>query len=128
MAVKLISDYIPQQLAKYLGPQVDDGTLIKVTPGTRGATLTAGTNPTETSHACSLWVSSYDDREIDGTSIRASDRQISILGATIEGDVVPAPNDKIVAEGVTYLIVGEPGGRGVKRDPVGAVYRCHARA
>ena len=127
MAIKLISDYLPEQLAKHLGPQVDEGTLVKVTPGARGATVTAGTNPTETSHACSLWVASYDDQEIDGTSIRSSDRQISILGATIEGGAVPEPNDKIIAEGVTYRIVGEPGGRGVKRDPVCAVYRCHAR-
>jgi hypothetical protein len=129
MAIKLISDYIPEQLAKHLGPHVDEGTLIKVTPGTRGATVSGGTAPTETSHACSLWVSSYEDGQIDGSSIRSSDRKISILGATIDGGAVPAPNDKVIAEGVTYRIVGDAeGGRGVARDPVGAVYRCHCRA
>jgi hypothetical protein len=129
MGIKLISDYIPEQLAKHLGPHVLEGTLIKVTPGTRGATVTAGTNPTETSHACSLWVARYSTREMAGTSIRRGDRKISILGATLPDGVVPVPNDKITVDSVTYRIVGEgEGGVGVDADPVEAVYRCHARA
>jgi len=125
-------DFIAAQIAKYIGSQevlgVDDGELVKVTPGTRGATLTAGTQPTETTHACKLLVASYDDHQLQGTGIRASDREIHIYGGTLPDGVVPAADDKIVADGITFRIVPErEGGRGVQRDPVGAVYRCHAR-
>lgn len=129
MAIKLISDFIPRELAKHLAPHVLEGTLVKVTPGARGGTVTAGTNPTETGHACSLWIARYSTREMAGTSIRRSDRKISILGATLPAGVVPVPNDKITVDGVTYRIVGEgEGGLGVDSDPVQAVHRCHARA
>lgn len=125
---KLISGYIARQVNKYLGKHVLAGTLIKVTPGTRGATLSAGTNPTTSTYTCKLWVSSYGDFEINGSSIKASDREISIIGKSIASGKVPEPNDQVIAEGVTYRIVGETdGGRGVKRDPDGAVYKCHAR-
>jgi hypothetical protein len=120
---KLISNFIPNQINKYLGKHVLSGTLIKVTPGTRGATVSGGTNPTEASFTCKLWVASYEDNEIDGSSIKASDRRINIIAKSIQGGQVPAPNDKVIAEGATYRIVED----GVKRDPVGAIYRCHAR-
>lgn len=128
MAIKLISDFIPQQFAQHFAEHVLEGTLIKVTPGARGATITAGTNPTETSHACSLWIAKFKDRELQGTSIKTGDRLIKILADTIEGGVDPAPNDKIVLDGITYRIIGESdGGLGVTSSSVQAVFRCHAR-
>ena len=123
---------IARLLAQHLGSEARigfrSGTLVKVTPGTRGATVTAGTAPTETSHACKLAIGNYTDREVAGTSIRTGDHKISILGASIAGGVIPAPSDKVVVAGVTYRLVDEPGSPGVKGDAVGAMYRCHARA
>jgi hypothetical protein len=124
---KLISGYIRKQVAKYLGPQVLSGTLIKVTAGTRGATVSSGTQPTETSFACKLFVRDYSDEEMAGTGIKTSDRRIAILGGTIAGGQVPSPNDKIsyVRRGSTetYRIVDD----GVSTDPDEAVYVCRAR-
>lgn len=121
---KLISGYIARQVNKYLGKHVLSGTLVKVTPGTRGGTVTAGTNPTTASFACKLWISSYSDYEVDGTGIKGSDRRISIIGKSIASGKVPLPGDQVIAEGVTYRIVED----GVSRDADGAVYVVHGRA
>lgn len=123
--IKLNNGYIAGQLAKYLGPFIQDGgVLVKVTPGARGAVLTGGTNPTETRHACKLLVKRFEDNEINGTSIQSSDRRISILRLSIEGGVTPAPNDKIEADGATYRIVDD----GVSGGIDAPFYRCHCRA
>lgn len=125
---KLISGYIRAQIAKYLGPQVLDATLIIVTPGTRTPNAqSAGTNPTEASYACKGWVKSFESSQIDGTLVKTDDRMIALIGGSIEGDKVPEPGHKITIEGATYRIVGGSDGKGVTRDVDAAVYRCHGR-
>lgn len=133
---KLISGYIRAQIAAKLGPHVLDATLTKYTTGTRtpGA-QSAGTNPTSTNYACKGLVRSFESTQIDGTLVKTEDRDIALLGGTIESDAVPEPNDKIAIEDppdsgviVTFRIVGGgKDGLGVRRDAVGAVYKCHAR-
>jgi hypothetical protein len=125
---KLISGFIAKQINKHLGKHVLKGTLVKVTPGARGGTVSSGTNPTEASFGCRLWVASFDDAEIDGSSIKTSDRRINIIGESIQGGQVPAPNDKVIVTErrggtSTYRILED----GITRDPDAAVYRCHAR-
>lgn len=106
-----------------LGDLVFDVTLTKVTPGTRGADETAGTNPTESSSTCKGFVDEYKDREINGTTVLVGDRKIVILGDSLPSGTVPKPGDKITAESVTRTIVKG----GVKRDPAGATYTCQCR-
>lgn len=125
---KLISGYIRGQIAKYLGPQVLDATLIKVTPGIRAPDAqAAGTNPSEASYEAKGWVAAFEGGQIDGTLVRADDRDIALLGGTIDGDQVPEVGDKIVIEGGTYRIVGGRDGKGVRRDADGAKFTCHGR-
>lgn len=130
MAIGLNNGTIRRALAKHMGKFFRaGGVLVKVTPGTRGATLTAGTNPTEASYPCKVWVAKYSTGEMAGTSIRYGDDKVSILGGTLPAGVVPAPNDKITFDGVTYRILGEgEGGMGVSADTDRAVFRCHCRA
>lgn len=100
--------------------------LIRVTPGTRtNGALGAGTNPTETLHACRAFVGSFESEQIDGTLIKTEDRIISIFASTILPAAVPEPNDKIAIDGAVYRIVKE--GFGVQRDPASVMYSCHAR-
>src|SRR5688572_18229989 len=127
--IGLNTGYIRGELARHMPKYFEDGgQLIKVTAGTRGATVTAGTAPTETSYPCTAWVSTYDEQEMRGTSIRQGDAKIGILGGTLPDGVVPSPNDKVIVKGVTYRLIGEPGSPGVKSDADGAKYTCHARA
>lgn len=120
-----IPDIFKKQIAKKindkLGPLVFDLTLTKVTPGTRGADLTAGTNPTETDYTVKGFVDSYSDYLIDGNRIQAGDRKIVILGGSLASGVEPKPDDKVTAEGVERTIVA------VKRDPAGATFECQSR-
>lgn len=103
-------------------------TLIKETPGVRvpGA-ASAGTQPVLATYAAKGFTESYDDRELDVSLVVATDVKISLLGASIAGGQVPAPNDKVAIAGpdgvvVTYRITGIP-----ERDPVGAIYVCNGR-
>lgn len=134
--MKLISSYIRNQIAAKLGPHTLDATLTKYTTGTRTPGAQAGgTNPTSTTYAAKGFVRSFESTQIDGTLVKTEDRDISLLGGTIEGDAVPEPGDKITIEDppdsgttVTFRIVGGgKDGLGVRRDSVGAVYRCHCR-
>jgi hypothetical protein len=108
---------------------VTAATLIKVTPGTRmpGA-LTAGTNPTTTTHACEAYDLSFTSTQLASTLVKASDRMIVILAGTIAGGAIPDVNDQITIGGITYRIVGGTEGLGVQRDSATSRYRCHARA
>lgn len=96
-------------------------TLVRVTPGARGADITQGNNPTETSHACRGVMSDYAAVQIDGTLIKHGDRRILLLANSIAGLVVPKQHDKITAEGQTWRVVD------VTRDPVAATYELQVR-
>lgn len=112
-------------IAKNLKGKLFPATLIKVVQGNRTASaLAAGTNPTETPFTAEGFVDLYKDHQIDDTTIKRSDRKISLVGDLIQGGQVPVPGDKITIEGATYKIQRD----GVARDPAGALYECHCRA
>lgn len=126
---KLLSGFIRKQIAKHLGKQVLDATLTRPTPGTRTAgAVSAGTNPTSVSYAAKGFVSDYDESDFDGTVIVRGDRQIVLLGGTIEGGIVPTVNDRVTIADfagqtpVEYKVVGPVGS-----DPDGATFTLQAR-
>lgn len=111
-----------QKFGKDLGFQ--SCTLTKSAPGTRmpGA-VSAGTNPTTTSYAATGLVVDYKAYQIDGTLIKAGDRQVLLLGASISGGAVPEPGDRIAIGGETLTVTKD----GVTRDPAKATYQCNCR-
>jgi hypothetical protein len=116
---------IAKQVAKALkGAKMTlPATLIKVTPGTRTpGNISGGTNPTTASYAARGFVADYTAFELANTLIQASDRKISLLGATIASGAIPAADDMVTIDGATYRIMR------VKRDPAAAVYELQARA
>lgn len=96
-------------------------TLTHITPGTRGADSTAGTQPTETTHAARGIVDDYSRGEIDGTMIVFGDKKILLIGDSISPTAEPESGDRIEIEGSTYSIIH------VKRDPAKATYVCQSR-
>ncbi len=134
--MKLVSSFIRNKINAELGKHVLDATLIKITAGTRTPDAqSAGTNPTSTSYTCKGWVASFESTQIDGIMVKSEDRMVALLGGSLADGIAPEVNDKITIEDppetgitVTFRIVGGgKDGLGVKRDPVGAVYKCHAR-
>jgi len=122
---------IAGKIGTKLAPLVFDVTLVVVTPGTRTVgQLTAGTQATETSYTVKGWVDEMRQRYAGATQgatieersiVERQDKLITLLGSTLPSGVVPKPNDRLTAEGVTRRIVD------VDRDPAGAVYECQAR-
>ena len=93
--------------------------LIKTTEGAR-ATSTSGRTITRTSFRGTGLVSDYDEHTINGTLVKAGDREITIFGDSLNG-IIPKKGDEITAEGSTYTIVR------VGRDPAAATYTCQVR-
>ncbi len=129
MAAVNLAKLVAKNLKKYGKPiGVKPCTLIKVVPGTRtpGA-IAGGTNPTETPYAATGWIESYTADDIDNDLIRADDRRISILGASIALGQTPAPDDKVTIvdiDGVSKTFrITTP----VTSDAVGAVFICNGR-
>lgn len=98
-------------------------TLIKVTPGTRtpGA-VSAGTNPTEVSFKARGIEAEYSAYAIANSLVEVGDRKIRIFSSTIAGGQIPTQNDKVIARGFTYRIVGP-----VTSDAARASYVCQCR-
>jgi len=108
-----------------ISPGLLDAQLVRITKGTRTTgSLSAGSNPTEQTVNCKGFISEYDDRRIDGTIVKAGDREVTLIGRSLSSSdsVVPNINDKIKIEGQTFKIVNP-----VKRDPAAATYICQAR-
>lgn len=96
-------------------------TLVVVTPGTRTAgSLTAGTNPTETSVTCRGLVITWKRALLGATLVQTGDRVVMLFGAFL-GASVPKVGDKITIEGVTSRILD------IDRDPASAAYSCLTR-
>ncbi len=96
-------------------------TLHHVIPGTRGVDLTAGTNPTETTHAARGFIDDYDDKQFVGDLIIVGDRRVLLIGNSISPAVVPQPGDGVTIEGVRYKVIR------VQRDPAAATYTMQVR-
>lgn len=110
-------------IAEHVGPGVFDATLIKITRGARvSGKLTQGVPKTRTSSSGKGFVETYDDRFIDGTLIKSSDRKITLIADTFPSGIVPNLKDEITIQGLTYTIVGD-----IKSDPANATYECQSR-
>lgn len=110
------------------GREAQPATLTKITAGTRGATLSAGTNPTSVSYGARGWIEAYDIADIAGTAIEQNDRRITLLARSIAGGVGPTSNDKITIvdlDGVTktFRVEGDVQSSG----PQGAMWICQGR-
>lgn len=107
---------------------LQSATLIKLTPGTRtpGA-LSAGTNPTSTSYACSALIEVLSINDVPTTIIEANDRKIGILGASLAAGIIPGSNDRVTMKDLdgttkTFRLIAAVSG-----DGVGAMYEFVAR-
>ena len=108
---------IAKLIADAIGPGVLDATLTRVVPGSRGANLTGGTNPTTTAYACKGFIDSKMREAIDGTLVKDGDVTIVLIGNTISGGTVaPQTSDQVTIEGSTYVVSG------LDRDPAGATF------
>lgn len=123
MGNPLFSIDISGLINQNIGPGVNDATLIKVREGTRTAgSLTSGTNPSETRHPCKGFVDPIRTNQIDGTLVRKTDTNVSIIGDSVQGGAVPRANDRVLILGKEYEIIA------VRVDPALAVYECVGRA
>ena len=106
-----------------IGPGVNDAILIKVSPGTRTpGSLTGGTNPTTTNHACKGFLDSLRKKHMEASLTQEGDILINLVGDSIAGGQVPQPGDRITIRGATYNVVS------VDVDPADALYECVARS
>jgi hypothetical protein len=101
-------------------------TLVRVSPGTRGAVLSAGNNATSTNYACTGTRAEKSVLLQDGGGERTSFVQINILGGTLAAGIIPRPTDRIIdsADGKTYIV----NKNGTKDDQVQAMYVCYCTA
>lgn len=99
------------------------GNLTKYSNTTRtGGNLTAGLNPSSTTHTFDGFVESREVRrpnQIGATSVTV----ISILGDSITTATVPKVNDKVSIDGTSYTLIEL-----LELDPAGAVYEFLAEA
>lgn len=121
MAIDLAKE-LAKQFARNGAPiGVRTATLTKVTPGTRtpGA-ISAGTNPTTTTHRCKAYVDTTTSEaivtEAGATSAKQQTVTVGIFGASIASGIVPVVSDKLTIGGVTYRLTKVTG------DGVGGVY------
>lgn len=119
--VKLLGVDIAKEIHKALSPRLLPLFLIKLSPGTRGTSLTAGIEPVEDSYAGRGFISDYLDRHINGTSVVTGDRKVNIIGNSLPARIIPISGDRVTIEGFTYNIVR------VTRDPAAAMYTCQVR-
>lgn len=114
-------------VGEHLGPRVLPCVLLK--PGAKPARdpdhITAAPRPAPaTEHQCRGWIEDFSTISIDGTLIKAGDRKVTLLGATLNG-VEPEPGvdrDRVKVEGKVWAIH-----RIVSRDPAGATYVLQVR-
>lgn len=111
-----IAGIINQEMGSLLLPL----TVTRITDGVRtpGAIVTGPTQATSV-HAGRGIISDYETKFRANDLIKEGDREVMILGASI--DIVPAPGDRVTIEGGTYDIVS------VSRDPAAATYLCQSR-
>lgn len=114
-------------VAEHLGPRVLPCVLIK--PGAPGVRDPA--HPTRApeagppvNHTCRGFIEDFSSASIDGTLIKAGDRKVTILGATLKGVEPDAgvDRDRVTVEGKTWSIH-----RIVSRDPAGATFVLQVR-
>lgn len=124
MGSKLFGVDVAALVNSQIAPGLLDLTLTKVTPGTRTpGQLTAGTNPTTTTHTGKGIIEDFKTREIDGTLILVGDKSVLLVTESLTPAATPDGGDRLAIEGDEYSVV-----RILERDPAGATYKLHVRA
>lgn len=59
----------------------------------------------ESVYSCTFIVSNYNQRFINGTTIKAEDKQIFIAAASLPDDILPSAGDLIEVGGTTYSVI-----------------------
>jgi hypothetical protein len=104
-----------------ISPGLLPATLHHVIPGTRTSDLTAGTQPTETTHSARGIIDDYKEGQFKGDLILVGDRRVLLIGNSISPAQVPEPGDGVTIEGVRYKCIR------VERDPAAATYTIQVR-
>ena len=95
-----------------------DGKLTKVTSGSRtSGSLTAGTNPAETTHSFKGFMGNIAESRFAGQLQTTGGEILSILGASLPAGVEPEVNDRATLDGAKYELV-----KLLRRDPAAAMY------
>lgn len=123
MGNNLFGANISGVIAKAIGPGILPASLIKVVAGTRDPSNLSGPslNSSTTSHAARGFIDDYSAFLIDGTRIKTGDRRVMLLGDTIADNKIPVQSDRVVIEGVSWLVIK------VDRDPDAATYTLQVR-
>lgn len=127
-----LADLIGEALAGVDLLEFVSATLVRVEPGTRGATLSDGNNPTSTSYSCriqkgvsrSAYWQFWQNAQLNGAQARTTFVGFSILGSTLPAGITPRAGDRIVHSGKTYTIAAD----GVTDPGLGVVWQCMCRA
>lgn len=101
---------------------VRTGTLSRITPGSRGATLIGGNNPTDTTHSFNGFVETKTRRASDSL-VEEPMATVSILGASVSPAAIPQVGDTVTIDGTTWDLVEL-----MDRDPAGALYEFRVEA
>lgn len=120
MTLKLPVD-IGRAVLSGLGGYMIPITLLQTVAGERTPdALTAGRNTTTTTTLFKGMVEEYSRYSVENSFVQRGDRKILLLASSAPG-VTPKPGDRIVAEGVTYVVID------IKRDPADATWQLQAR-
>lgn len=119
---------LPGLVAEHLGPRVLPCVLYKPT-GTPERDPDDPTSVPEpgapVAHGCRGWIEDFNPVVVDGTRIKAGDRKVILLGATIEGSVEPeggVGKDQVLVEGKRWNVH-----RVLSRDPAAATFTLQVR-
>ena len=94
--------------------------LRKFTPGTATAgALTAGTNQTAATHSGQGFVNAMTALQRQSL-VQGATGLVSVLGGSLPDGVVPAANDEVDLDGVTYTL------KTAETDPAAALFECQA--
>lgn len=106
-----------------LGPGTPEVTLLSRSLGAVDPTdLTAGRPIVETPHTCKGFLDTYDTRRYGDEVIQQGTRVVVILGDSLPSGVIPATEDRVIAEGQTFHLTGP-----IVRDPAAATYVAEVR-
>ncbi|MBZ9600749.1 hypothetical protein [Phyllobacterium chamaecytisi] len=77
------------------------GSVVRDVPG--GGPVYDPGEPVPTSYACTLAVMKFDNRDIDGTLIKASDKKVYIAAKGFA--IIPVTTDRLLIGGLSHTIV-----------------------
>lgn len=79
----------------------------------------------EVIYSCTLIVSNYNQKFVDGTAIKAEDKRLIIAAASLPDGIVPSAGDWIEAGGTTYALISV---RSINPAGVPLAYEVQGRA